>query len=341
MSAPLTPSALAALLAILSAMMLSPACLALEVFIDTNSPAKASQGSQLFERDKWRDAAKAIDGIWYVGQGMTKPPEGGEIGKARHEWVKAFKDKQWIVELQGRVVEAAGARGKHGAAFEVKAMKAAGVEGFSAMVFREDRDKDSTLTAADVAAARAGMKAADVPDTPIIVNTRAFHRNHLLHELVEKNLVDGFSVEVASNHVREGKIIEAELVPAVQFAVKHQEGRLPADQCRALDALLEDVQDIYQRLARGAGAEMASPHVRFVLGAYSASKTQFTPDRNEQGRLRQHGHRGRPVAVPGGGPAAFACDRGRWPVSEPPRGRPATGGGREEVWKGVSLGGGV
>ena len=140
--------------AILTRAVLSPACLALEVFIDTNSPAKSSQGSQLFEKDKWRDAAKAIDGIWFVGQGMTKPPEGVNISKARHEWVKSFKDKHWIVELQGRVTEAMG-EGKHAVVFEVKALKGAGVEGFSAMVYREDRDKDSTLTTADVAAARA------------------------------------------------------------------------------------------------------------------------------------------------------------------------------------------
>ena len=273
---------LTCLMAVACPALAPKACPGLEVFIDTNSPAKASQGSQLFERGKWRDAAKAIDGVWYVGQGMTKPPEGHDIGKARHEWVKGLKDKHWIVELQGRVVEGMG-EGKHATVFEVKAMKSAGVEGFSAMVYREDRDKDSTLTASDVAAARAGMKAADVPHTPIIVNTRSFHRNKLLHELIEKDLVDGFSVEVASDHIREGQVIEAELVPAVQFAVKHHKDVYLLVNAEHSGHVLEDVKDIFQRLGRAAGRDVASPRVRIVVGACSASKTQFTPDRDDKG----------------------------------------------------------
>ena len=277
------PAFLSVCAATLACAVLSPACLALEVFLDTNSPAKASQGSQLFQREKWSATAKAIDGIWYVGQGMTKPPEGGTISKARREWVESLKGKQWIVELQGRVTRGM-AEGTHHAAFEVKAMKTAGIPRFSAMVFREDRDKDSTLTAADVAAARAGMKAADVPGTPIIVNTRAFHRNKLLHELVEKDLVDGFSVEVASDHVREGGILEAEVAPAVEFAIKHQKDIYLLINAEHTTHYLEDVKEVYERLLKsGAGREMASTHVRIVLAAYSASKTQFTPDHNDKG----------------------------------------------------------
>ncbi|HEX8915941.1 MAG TPA: hypothetical protein VF796_26575 [Humisphaera sp.] len=272
----------ALLAGVVAAIVFHPAASAMEVFVNTNSPAKASQGSQLFDRQKWPDAAKAIDGVWYVGQGMTKPPEGKPIGKARDQWIEGLKDKHWIVELQGRVIEAMG-EGKHGVVHEVKAMKEGKVEGFSAMVYREDRGKDSTLTREDVAAAREGFKSADVPKTPLIVNTRGFTRNKHLRELVEKHLVDGFSVEVASNHVREGKIIEAELVPAVQFAVKHKVDVYLLVNAEHSAHVLEDVQDIYRTLTKNAGKEMASPHVRFVVSAYSAGKTQFTPDRTEKG----------------------------------------------------------
>src|SRR5207249_3451838 len=131
-----------------------------------------------------------------------------------------------------------------------KAMKAAGIEGFSAMVYREDRNKDSTLTAADVAAARAGMKAAGVPATPIIVNTRAFHRNELLQELIKKDLIDGFSMEAAAHAVREGKILEAEFVPAIKFAVKNKKDFYLLLTAAHSKNMLEDIQDIFKRLQR-------------------------------------------------------------------------------------------
>lgn len=260
---------------------LSRTGMAVEIYLNTNSPAKVSRGSEFFDKDGWRDAAKAVDGFWYVGQGMTEPPKGTSIQKAREEWIRSFKEKKWIVELQGRVVEEMG-EGIHNTVHEVKAMKAAGIEGFSAMIYREDRNKDSTLTVADVAAVRTGMKAAGVPRTPIIVNTRAFHRNELLQDLVKKDLIDGFSMEAAAHPVREGKVLESEIVPAIKFAVKNKKDFYLLLTAAHSKNMLEDVQDIFKRLHRGAGKELESPHVRIVISAYDGG-IKFTPDREKNG----------------------------------------------------------
>lgn len=257
------------------------ACCAFEIYLNTNSPAKVSRGSEFFDKAEWRDAAKAVDGFWYVGQGMTEAPKGSSIQKAREDWIRGFKDKKWIVELQGRVIEGMG-DGTHHTVHEIKAMKSAGIEGFSAMVYREDRGKDSTLTAADVAAARAGMKAAGVPSTPIIVNTRAFHRNEVLQDLVKKDLVDGFSMEAAAHAVREGKILEAEVMPGLKFAVKNKKDFYLLLTAGHSKKYLEDIQDIFKRLHHGAGHEMQSAHVRIVISAYDGG-IKFTPDRDKNG----------------------------------------------------------
>src|SRR5438270_7843771 len=109
------------------AMLIGARAFALEVYLNTNSPANVSRGSEFFDAAKWRDATKAVDGIWYVAQGMTEPPKGVSIAKAREEWIKRFADKKWIVELQGRAAEG------HHTPHEVKALKEAGIHSFSTM----------------------------------------------------------------------------------------------------------------------------------------------------------------------------------------------------------------
>lgn len=268
-------------LILIGSMFTPRAVLALEIFLNTNSPAKVSRGSEFFALDEWREAAKAVDGIWYVSQGMTKPPTGKTIQKAREEWIRGFKDKKWIVELQGRVVEAIG-KGEHGSAHEIKALKSAGISGFSAMVYREDRDKDSTLTEADVAATREGLKIVGVPDAPLIVNTRAFHRNKLLKELIKSNLIDGYSYEAATNPIREGKILESEIVPAIKFAVANKKDIYLLLTAAHSKNMLDDIKDIFKRLLHGASKELESPHVKIVLSAYDGG-IEFTPERTPDG----------------------------------------------------------
>jgi hypothetical protein len=272
---------LSPIMAVVVTAFASRACFAFEVFLNTNSPEKVSRGSEFFDKEEWRDAAKAVDGFWYVGQGMTKPPNGISISKARQDFIRGNKEKKWIVEIQGRVIAGMG-EGTHHTVHEVKAMKEAGIEGFSAMVYREDRNKDSTLTVADVAAAREGMKSVGVPATPIIVNTRAFHRNELLQELVKKDLIDGFSMEAAAHLVREGKILEAEFIPGIKFAVKNKKDIYLLLAAAHSKNMLEDIQDIFKRLRHGAGKELESPHVKIVISAYDGG-IKFTPDREKNG----------------------------------------------------------
>lgn len=255
-------------------------CRALEVFINTNAPAKSSDGSQLFDRDAWKRAAEEIDGIWYVGQGMSKPPDGqSSIAKARDQWIEGLKDKRWIIEMKQESAAAMAGEKKH-VVHEVKAMKDAGIARFSAMVWSSKHNKDSTIPASEVKEVREGLKAAGAPDAKIIVNTRAFHRNHLLQELVKKDQVDGFSIEIPSHGVRQGKILEHEVGDAIEFAVRHQKDVYVLVNAEHSKTFLDDIQDIFTRLRRSAGHAMSSPHVRIVLSSYSNGKTQFTPERH-------------------------------------------------------------
>ena len=254
---------------------------AMEVYINTNSPAKSSHGSQLFDRDKWPQAAKAIDGVWYVAQGMSDAPPGKSVGKARESFIEGLKDKHWIVEMkQGPAAKMAD--GKH-LVHEVKDMKSAGIKHFSAMIWNEEHNKDSTLPADEVTEVREGFKAAGFPETRLMVNTRAFHRNELLKKLVADKKVDGFSIEIPSHGVRKGKILEAEVAPAIEFAVHNRQDVYVLINAEHSTDLMADVKDIFGQMRHSTGSAMKSSHVRFVISSYSAGKTQFTPDRNADG----------------------------------------------------------
>lgn len=253
---------------------------ALEVFINTNSPPKGGQANELFDRDDWKHAAQAIDGIWYVGQGMSKPPGGGDAGKARDKWIESLKDKKWIVEMKEESASAMAGR-KPRTVHEVKAMKEAGIRHFSAMVWTQKHNKDSTITLSEAADVREGLKAAGADDAKLIANTRAFHRNDLLKELVKKDKIDGFSVEIPSHGVRQGQILEHEVGAAIQFAVKQRKDVYVLINAEHSGQFLEDVRDIFHRLSRSVGRDMKSDHVKVVLSAYSGGKTHFTPERHK------------------------------------------------------------
>ncbi len=256
-------------------------CAAMEVYINTNSPGKSSHGSQLLELDEWPQCAKAIDGIWYVGQGMSKTPEGKSAGKSREKWIEELKDKHWIVELkQSSAAKMSDATHEP---HEVKALKSAGIKHFAAMVWDEEHNKDSTLSGAEVTAVREGLKAADIADSRLIVNTRAFHRNDLLHKLVEEKKVDGFSIEIPSHGVRKGKILEAEVATAINFGVHHQRDVYVLINAEHTSDLLGDLKDIFTTMLHHAGPALKSPHVKFVISSYSAGKTQFTPEHTSAG----------------------------------------------------------
>lgn len=251
-------------------------CPALQVYLNTNSPGNSAAASQLFEKDGWHQAAAAVDGIWYVGQGMSKAPGGGDVAKARAKWIESLKDKRWIVEMKQE--SAAAMAGKKHLVHEVKAMKQAGISPFAAMVWSEKHNKDSTIAAKEVAAVREGLQAAGAADTAVIVNTRAFQRNRLLQELVDKDLVDGFSIEIPSHPVRQGQILEQEVAAAIEFAVRKKKDVYVLINAERSSQFLKDIQDIYERLRRSASRAMRSPHTRIVLSSYSAGKTRFTPD---------------------------------------------------------------
>jgi hypothetical protein len=254
---------------------------AMEVFINTNAPAKSSKANELYNRDEWKQAADAVDGIWFVGQGMLKPPDEKNVSKERDKWIEALNKKQWVVEMKQE--PAAGmAKGKHTVS-EVKAMKDGGVRKFAAMVWDESHNKDSTITASEVAAVREGFKAAGEADARLLVNTRSFHHNELLQKLVKDDKVDGFSIEFASHPIREGRILESEIGAAIQFAVKEKKDIYLLINAEHTAQLLEDIRDIFDRLTRSAGPAMKSPHVRFVISSYSNGKIRFTPDHTKDG----------------------------------------------------------
>src|SRR3954471_12263719 len=92
----------------------------MEVFINTNAPAKGSKANELYNRDEWKKAADAIDGIWFVGQGMLKPPDEKNVTKSRDKWIESLKQKQWVIEMKQEPA-ASMAKGKH-TVYEVKAM---------------------------------------------------------------------------------------------------------------------------------------------------------------------------------------------------------------------------
>jgi hypothetical protein len=253
---------------------------AMEVFINTNAPAKGSKANELYNRDEWKKAADAVDGIWFVGQGMLKPPDEKNVTKARDKWIESLKQKHWVVEMKQEPA-ASMAKGKH-TVYEVKAMKDGGVRTFAAMVWDESHNKDSTITASEVAAVREGLKAAGEADARVLVNTRSFHHNELLQKLVKEGKVDGFSIEFASHPIREGRILESEIGAAIQFAVKEKKDIYLLINAEHTTHLLEDIRDIFDRLSRSTGPAMKSPHVRFVISSYSGGKIQFTPDHTKE-----------------------------------------------------------
>lgn len=257
--------------------------LALEVYLNTNAPANVSRGSELFDPQGWTDTAKAIDGIWFVAQGMTKPPEGVSITKARKDFVQRHKDLKWIVEVNQRAVESR-ADGKKYSIYEPKIMKEVGIKDFQVMSFFEDRP-NSTLTAKDIEIERQAMEHMGAKDAPLIVNTRSYTKNQHLQKLVKGSSIAGFSFEMASKHINEGQILETEVSTAIREAVKHNKIIYLLINAETSKTYLQDVERLTTRLVRTCPQEMATPLVRIVLSNYNKSNaTPFTPERDKSGK---------------------------------------------------------
>jgi hypothetical protein len=243
-----------------------------EIYIDTNYGG-GGRGNQLFDLSQWSETGTKVNGIWFVGQGMDKPPDGVNPNSARVAFLKHFARKEFAIELYHNFET------RKGPAYEISALKAAGINDWTAMVYREDR-KDSTLNPEDVASTHAAFKRFGVDQHPIIVNIRAFGRNKVLPELLKDNLVAGFSIEWASFY--KDSFLQGEVIPAIQAAVRQKKVIYLLCNADHSTDFLGDVQRIFTYLTEHCRAEMKSPNVKWVLADYNAdSQTQFTPEKTD------------------------------------------------------------
>lgn len=256
---------------------------AFEVYLDTNAPPTTSRASELFDQESWKQTAGAIDGIWFAAQGMTKPPAGKSLGKARDEFIKTHRDLKWIVEVSQKAVEKRAEASSKSSTYEPTHLVKAGIKDFEIMSFMSGQGF-STLTEPEIEDERKVMGNIGMKDAPLIVNTRSYTKNKPLQKLLEGDNIQGVSFEAPAELLVHGGFLEAEVVPTIKDAVHHHKIfylLLNADKSKDF---VRDVQTITEKLMRSCPKEMATPLVRFALGNYMPHGVAFTPERDAKGK---------------------------------------------------------